>query len=69
MILIGTDGIWEARNPDRQQFEKDRLQEIIRSNAHKPAMEIIDAVNNAVAEYRGGTPQEDDITMIVIKVR
>lgn len=68
VILIGTDGIWEARNPDRQLFEKDRLQEIIRANAHKSAMEIINAVNKTLAEYRGGTPQEDDITMIVIKV-
>jgi sigma-B regulation protein RsbU (phosphoserine phosphatase) len=68
IILIGTDGIWEAHNGDGDMFGKERLYEIIRTNADKSAEAIQDAVLEAINKFRGDFPQEDDITIVVIKV-
>jgi serine phosphatase RsbU (regulator of sigma subunit) len=29
--------------------------------------EIVDAITEAVAEHAGGTPQSDDVTLVVMK--
>ena len=68
IILIGTDGIWETHNREEEMFGKDRLAHIIRNNKHMSAEAIQDAVLKAVSDFRGDGEQEDDITIVVIKV-
>ncbi|MGD8531443.1 MAG: SpoIIE family protein phosphatase, partial [Syntrophobacterales bacterium] len=60
--------IWEAHNGDGEMFGKARLYEIIRINARKTAEEIQDAVLEALSDFRGDVAQEDDVTIVVIKV-
>ena len=67
IIVIGTDGIWEARNTEGELFGKERLHQIIRENAHKSAAAIQDAILRAVRKFRGILPQDDDITIVVVK--
>jgi sigma-B regulation protein RsbU (phosphoserine phosphatase) len=67
IVCIGTDGIWEARNPDDDMFGKQRLRELLSQRAEEPAAEIHAAVVAAVHAFRGARAQEDDITLIVIK--
>jgi sigma-B regulation protein RsbU (phosphoserine phosphatase) len=68
IIFLGTDGIWEAHNADGEMFGKERLHEIIRKNADKPPFAIQNAVLESLRIFRGDAPQEDDITLVVIKV-
>ncbi|MFH1092337.1 MAG: SpoIIE family protein phosphatase [Pseudomonadota bacterium] len=68
IVLIGTDGIWEARDPEGRMFGKENLREVIRQNARRPAREISTAVVKAVVDFRRSLPQEDDVTLVVIKV-
>ncbi len=67
LILIGTDGIWETENPRGERFGKERLREVLRRNSHAPASKILRAITDTVADFRKKTPQEDDITLVVIK--
>ena len=67
VIFIGTDGIWEAHNPQREMFGKDRLRAVIRDHHRLNAHAIKDAVFKAVNEFTG-PDQDDDITLTVIKV-
>jgi sigma-B regulation protein RsbU (phosphoserine phosphatase) len=67
IIFIGTDGIWETQNSDGEMFGKDRLREIVRTNSGKSAQAIQNAVLQAVSSFRRDKPQEDDITIVVIK--
>jgi sigma-B regulation protein RsbU (phosphoserine phosphatase) len=67
IILVGTDGIWEAHNSEGELFGKERLHQIIRENADKSAEEILGAVLDGVSKFRGNLPQGDDITIVVIK--
>ncbi|MBW2580703.1 MAG: SpoIIE family protein phosphatase, partial [Deltaproteobacteria bacterium] len=68
IILMGTDGIWETHNGEGEMFGKDRLSQIIRNNDHKSSGAILEAVLEAVSDFRGDAEQEDDITIVVIKV-
>lgn len=67
IVLIGTDGIWESENPQGEGFGKKRLREIIRKHKHQTSQEIIHAITDALANHRQTAPQQDDITMVVVK--
>ena len=67
IVLIGTDGIWESENPQGEAFGKKRLQEIIRTHKDQTSQEIVHAITEALANHRQTAPQQDDITMVVIK--
>jgi sigma-B regulation protein RsbU (phosphoserine phosphatase) len=67
IVLIGTDGIWETENPQGESFGKRRLKEIIRQHKNKSSEEIVQAVTEALADHRETAPQQDDVTMVVIK--
>ena len=67
IVVLCTDGVWEAHNPDGEIFGKKRLNEIIRQNAGQKADEIIEAIIMAVNQFQDDSGAEDDITLIVIK--
>jgi sigma-B regulation protein RsbU (phosphoserine phosphatase) len=68
IIIIGTDGIHETRNDNGIMFGMNRVREIISANAAEPANCIQDAVINSLRNFQGGAPQEDDITLVTIKL-
>lgn len=68
IIAVGTDGIWEAVNRDGEMFGKERLRNIIRSNADADAAQILNAVYDQLNEFTLGRKTEDDITLVIIKV-
>ena len=67
IVLLTTDGIFEAHDPEGKMFGKARFKEVVRKNAGLEAEGIRKAVFEAVSEYRGNQPQEDDITLVVLK--
>jgi sigma-B regulation protein RsbU (phosphoserine phosphatase) len=67
IVLLGTDGIWEARDPSGAMFGKDRLKAVIRAHHHRSARDICDAVLAAVREHHATNEQADDVTLVVIK--
>ncbi|MHC4294578.1 MAG: SpoIIE family protein phosphatase [Planctomycetota bacterium] len=68
LIMVGTDGIWEAMNSAGEQFGKERLRGILCERSASSAQEICSAIVAAVTNFRGQRPQDDDITLVVIKV-
>lgn len=67
IVVIGTDGIWESENPQGEGFGKKRMREIIRKNRNQSSEEIVQAITSALATHRQTAPQQDDVTMVVIK--
>lgn len=67
IIVIATDGIFEARNPRGDMFGRKRLQDTIRQYRGESAHRILENVFDAVAEHAEGLPPEDDQTLVVIK--
>jgi len=68
IIVIGTDGIWEAHNQNGMMFGKDKLKEVIHLHANESAKEILDAVINEVEQFSYPLKKEDDLTLVVMKV-
>jgi len=67
IILIATDGIKEACNPVNEHFGNERLQTVIRNHYRKPAKDILQAVFDALANFRHTAERKDDETLVVIK--
>jgi phosphoserine phosphatase RsbU/P len=67
-LVFVTDGIVEAHSPTRELFGFERLEALVREHGGRPPAELIDAVFAAVAEFAGGTPQHDDMTLLVMRV-
>ncbi len=67
IIVIGTDGIWEAENEQVEMFGKERLRELIRARQNASAREILQTITDALTEFRRTAPQQDDITLVVVK--
>ncbi len=68
VIVIGTDGIWEACDRDGKMYGQDRFRDIIRRNAHRPANAILEAVYDDVNRFTLGRKRQDDMTLVVVKV-
>lgn len=75
ILVLYTDGITEARAPEEEKtegdklFGEDRLIHIIKEKASLSAREIQAAILEAVSSYTKNAPQNDDITLVVIKCR
>jgi PAS domain S-box-containing protein len=67
VLVLFTDGLVEAMNANGQQFTTDRLWAVVREHVHRPAVEIIDRVFEAVDQHLGGYDPKDDGTMVVAK--
>jgi sigma-B regulation protein RsbU (phosphoserine phosphatase) len=68
LIILGTDGIWEARNPRGEMFGKEPLYQIIRQNRGASAKDILAASFGRLYRFLEDRRPEDDVTMIVIKL-
>jgi phosphoserine phosphatase RsbU/P len=69
IILVGTDGVHETRNERGESFGQHRLQNLLKEHAGDKAAAIRAAITGEISAFRGEHPQEDDITLVVIKVR
>lgn len=66
VVVVGTDGIWEARDAGGNLFGKERLCEILRT-AHGSAEEICRTILKTVEDFVGSAPRLDDVTLVVLK--
>lgn len=69
LILLGTDGIIEARNPQHELFGMDRLTDLIRSRAKAGVHDLTAAISRAVTEFQAGATPTDDATLLIVSRR
>ena len=67
VLVLGTDGLWEAFGPDGSMYGKDRLRAVIRANATLPAQAVMEAITADWLAFLDGAPQQDDVTLVVIR--
>jgi sigma-B regulation protein RsbU (phosphoserine phosphatase) len=68
VMVIGTDGIHETRNPQGEMFGRDRLQRIMRQHHGASAETLQRKILERVEKFRDTAAQEDDITLVVVKL-
>ena len=69
VLVLYTDGVTEAINPDHQPFGTENAYRAISSERMKPAGEICDHLLDVLKIYRNGRIIEDDVTVMAIKVK
>jgi len=65
-ILLYTDGVTEAMNPEHDQFSEERFIELLTTLHGRSAEEQVRAVLEALSAFAQGAPQSDDITLLNI---
>ena len=68
ILVLFTDGVTEAVNPQLEEFGINRLGELLRQNRSDKAQEIIEKIEKEIETFVAGEPQFDDITIMVIKI-
>lgn len=66
-VIFYSDGVTEAMNADREQFEEERLVAALPTDPNASAQDILDALVHAVNDFTGNAPQFDDFTAFVVK--
>jgi sigma-B regulation protein RsbU (phosphoserine phosphatase) len=67
MLLIYTDGINEAENPEEEQYGVDRLADFCSEHRGLSAEHLFDAIQGALAVFARGVAFADDQTMVVAR--
>jgi len=67
VLAVVSDGIFEYRDAAGVEFGERRLLDVVRAH-HKASMaELAARIFEAVAEFSRGAPQEDDMTIVLVK--
>ncbi|MFQ5854660.1 MAG: PP2C family protein-serine/threonine phosphatase [Anaerolineae bacterium] len=69
LMVLYTDGIVEARNPDGEQFGEERLRGLLEECGSLAPGTLADRIYEAVREHSQDTAQQDDITLLILKVQ
>ncbi len=67
-LVLYTDGLTEAMNPDEQEFGEGRLLELCRDNIRLSASELLTTIRKGVVSFCNGNFQ-DDFTLVVVAVK
>ncbi len=65
ILVVFSDGLTDAENPQGEMFGDKRLLTIIRQEAPSGGCALERSLLKAIAEFTQGTPQTDDITFVV----
>jgi len=68
LIVFCSDGVVEANDALGREFGSGQLTQVISRMRRRAAREVVDAIFAAVDEFRGGTPQNDGMTAVAIKI-
>lgn len=66
-VLLYTDGAADGRNAQGTSFGLNGVMETLRGIHTQTSTEICTALLKTITDYQQGTPQDDDITLVVIK--
>jgi phosphoserine phosphatase RsbU/P len=69
MLLLLSDGILETKSAGGEQFGLDRVLETVKVHRQKPVQEIAEAIYQAARDYAGNVAQDDDMTIVIVRVR
>jgi sigma-B regulation protein RsbU (phosphoserine phosphatase) len=67
LVCIYSDGITECIALDEEEFEMERLTDVLQQHRERPLDEILAAIDHAVTDFGAGQPQGDDQTVILIR--
>lgn len=67
-ILLGSDGAWEVTNSRGDQFGKKRIEDTLKKYNSLPGEKLLKRITDEIGIFRGDAKQDDDITLVVVKL-
>ena len=67
ILALISDGVYEYCNPEGEQFGEDRVARVLRRHHQLSMSDLTAKLINAVKEFGGDAPQEDDITLVMVR--
>jgi len=67
LLVIYTDGLVEAMNEKEEEFELERLKQLVKANQHQKLSELKETIIEAVRDHVGSQQLEDDFTLMLIR--
>jgi serine phosphatase RsbU (regulator of sigma subunit) len=68
-LVLFSDGVTEAMDPDEKEFSMPRLQQVLHGKHEATLEEIQKAVLAAVEDFTRGARQADDLTLLCVRFR
>jgi phosphoserine phosphatase RsbU/P len=68
-LVLYSDGVTEAENPDRDLFEVSGLSQALTGHKDEPVEAVQRVILDAVQRFTRGAPQSDDLTLLVVRYR
>ncbi len=69
LLILYTDGIFEATGPDQEPFGEKRLEDAVRARMALPAGRLFDEVLGEVQQFTAGRGFADDVCLVGLEVR
>lgn len=67
ILIFYTDGMVEAVNKEHELFGEDRLYALVKKYHDLPSQQMVEKIEEHLADFVNGTDQYDDMTIIVVK--
>jgi serine phosphatase RsbU (regulator of sigma subunit) len=68
-VVVFTDGVSDARLKIGSKLGVRRIAELVGTTRGVPAAQALSAIVASIDDARGGTPQEDDMTLLLLEVQ
>lgn len=68
-LALITDGVFEAENADGEELGQEAVTKMIRDASNLSCADAARVILGKVDEYRGDSPQADDITIVLLRRR
>ncbi len=67
ILALISDGVYEYNNTAAEEFGEDRVAQVFRTYHRLPMVELGNKLIEAVKKFGGAAPQEDDITLVLVR--
>jgi phosphoserine phosphatase len=67
VLLLLSDGLYDYRSSTGEPFGQTRVEDVVRAHHRKSAADLCALLLEAVRAFASGAPQEDDMTLVVVK--
>ena len=68
IFLFFTDGVYEARNDQQEEYGEERMTELLRDAISLPASRMVEQLVFSVNQFVSGRPFEDDVCIVAVEV-
>jgi len=68
LVMLYTDGVYEAENPDAESFGRERLMASASNRIRQPAPLLFDGLLADVQQFTGSTEFADDVCLVGIEI-